>query len=400
MKILLIMIALMLSSGAYEQPYRKLISFKTISKPTLIRVKFDKELYNYTADDYRDIRLKSEHGVEGYVLKSYQSKNIENQKTLTAHSYSRAEGKLTYLFKKPFDVEKIVLNIEDKNFESLVDVFVDGKQLISKHKVFDYSAETGIRNFSIEIPKSKVKELVILYHLDKTTSFYKKYQYLRKMRQYLTVKSATFLNTNKVQKEWDRRTIDLMSVETKEKETSYLFKTEYLPFSKLEPMIIQKNFNRKGRLYSSNDAITWHFINQFSLSLSTLNNEKSKNILGSAREKYIKIVIENEDNKPLSIEKLTLFTTPLYLYFLATSKESYELYFGNEALSKPTYEIEHLFTKNTDYTVATLSEKFNLPHKPVEVSFFESYKEMIFIVVVLLSLGIMGYIAFGLLKRV
>jgi hypothetical protein len=50
--------------------------------------------------------------------------------------------------------------------------------------------------------------------------------------------------------------------------------------------------------------------------------------------------------------------------------------------------------KNTGYTVASLSEKLNLPHKPVEVSFFEVYKEMIFIVVVLLSLGIMGYIAF------
>jgi len=390
----------MLSSGAYEQPYRKLISFKTVSKPTLIRVKFDMELYNYTADDYRDIRLKNKYGIEGYVLKSYQSKNIENQKTLTAQSYSRAEGKLTYLFKKPFDVEKIVLNIEDKNFESLVDVFVDGKQLISKHKVFDYSAETGIHNFSIEIPKTKVKELVILYHLDKTTSFYKKYQYLRKMRQYLTVKSATFLNTNKIQKEWDRQTINLMSMETKEKETSYLFQTEYLPFSKLEPLIIQKNFNRKGRLYSSNDGITWHLINQFSLSLSTLNNEKRKNILGSSRAKYIKIVIENEDNKPLSIEKLTLFTMPLYLYFIATPKESYELYFGNKNLFKPKYEIEHLFTRNTDYTVATLSGKFSLPHNNVDVSFFEKYKEIIFIVVVLLSLGIMGYIAFGLLKRV
>jgi len=390
----------MLSSEAYEHAYKKLISFEPISKPTLIQVKVDTELYNHTAHDYRDIRLKSEQGVEGYVLKPYQTKNIENQKTLTAHSYSRAEGKLTYLFKKPFDVEKIVLNIEDKNFESLVDVYADGKPLVLKHKVFDYSAETGIRNFSIVIPKTNVKELVILYHLDKTTSFYKKYQYLRKMRQYLTVKSATFSNTNRVQKEWDTSSIDLMSVETKEKETSYLFQTEYLPFSKLEPLIIQKNFNRKGRLYSSNDAVTWSFINGFSLSLSTLNNEKRETILGSARAKYIKIVIENEDNKPLTIEKLTLFTTPLYLYFIAEPKERYELYFGNETLSKPTYEIENLFTRTTDYAVATLSDKFSLPDEPVEVSFFESYKEMIFILVVLLSLGIMGYIAFGLLKRV
>lgn len=336
MKKIILMLLLSVGLFANTQPYKKEILLEDVSKPTLVQVELDNEIYKNTAYDYRDVRLQSKSGAEGYFIKSLSEEHIVNQQTLTATTYDRKNAKLTYKFKEAFDIEKIKLNIEDRNFESTVDVYVDGKLIVQNEKIFDYSNETGTQNFIIKITKVKAKELTIVYHLDQTTSFYKKYQNLREMSKYLTIKSATFSNNNELERVWNNTAIKTYSttVDEKKRETSYLFKTEGIPFSKIAVNVQEENFKRSGQLYISSEGKQWQHMKSFSLSSSTLSQEKNKIIELNSRTQYVKLVLFNADNKSLNIAKIELFTTPSYFYFIANPHDEYSLYFGDKNLTK------------------------------------------------------------------
>ncbi|RUM73454.1 MAG: hypothetical protein DSZ11_05775 [Sulfurovum sp.] len=386
---------------ANTQPYKKEIVVTTIDKPSLVRVKIDRELYKHTSQNYPSLRLQSSQGVEGYFVKSYQSKSVANQKMLKATTYERENAKLTYHFDKPFEIEKIELNIEDRDFESLFDIYIDGKMVVQKYKIFDYTQETGNRNFSVTIPKQKAKEVSIVYHLDKTTSFYKKYRDIKKLSQYLTIKSVTFFNNNRIQRVWESSTVELFSVETKNRQTSYIFNIEGTPTDSIHPNVVEKNFKRTGKIYSSEDLKRWNLVKEFTISASTLAQKNSQDISLKSRVKYLKLVIENQDNKALNIKRLSLQTEPQYLYFIANPKESYQLYFGDKNLTKPSYEVESLVDVNSPFIEANFldMERLEVTKLSNEVSFFEKNRDIIFIMVIFLALGVMGYIAFGLLRR-
>ena len=401
-----ILLILFMSVGLFAntQPYKEDIVFNEVTKPTLVQVALDNEIYANSSSDYRDVRLHGKSGVEGYFIRSHSPKHIVNQKRLTATSYDRENGKLTYHFKKPFDVEKIYLNIEDRNFESSVDVYADGKLVLEKQKIFDYSNETGTRNVLLKIPKLKAKEISIVYHLDETTSFYKKYQNLREMSKYLTIKSATFSNTNKAKENFNRTEISTQesSIDEEKKESSYIFKTDNIPFSKLYVKFKEQNFKRSGSVYISYDAKEWKRLQNFTLFASSLSQEKNTVIDFSARIKYIKLVLNNADNKSLAIGSIELVTKPSYLYFLANPNEEYALYFGDKNLTKPRYELGSLVKATDPFVKGKFAKLEKLEVEKVveeKVSFFEAYKEQLFILAMLLAVGVLGYVAFGLLKR-
>ena len=391
---------------ANTQPYKKDIVFETVSKATLVQVELDNEVYANSSYDYRDVRLQSKSGVEGYFIRSHATKNVVNQKRLTASSYDRENTKLTYTFKEPFDVEQIDLNIKDRNFESRVDVYADGKLVLENQKIFDYSNETGNRNFHLSIPKQKVKTLSIVYHLDETTSFYKKYQNLRELSKYLTIRSATFSNSNRAKELLNRTEIktQMRSVDEKKKQSSYLFKTDNIAFSKLIVKVKEKNFKRSGIVYLSYNGKEWKRFKNFTLFESSLSQEKNVLIDFAARIKYIKLVLNNADNKPLNIEAVELVSEPSYLYFIANPNEQYALYFGDKNLTKPSYELGSLVKATDPFVKGEFGklEKLEVDEVKVveeKVSFFETYKEQLFILGMLLAVGVLGYVAFGLLGR-
>ena len=387
---------------ANTQPYERDITLPEVTQPTLVEVKLDNTIYEHTSADLHDIRLLSQKGVEGYFIRSHQSKMVENQKRVYPTEYNRDRAELIFKFKKPFDIERIVLNIEDRDFESLFDVYGDGKLLVKDYKLFDYSSETATQNFTIKTPKSSVKTLLIHYHLDKTTSFYKKYQKIKKAPQYLTIKSALVTNSNKPQEPQEQKSlIELLNVETKAKESRYTFATKQIPFTKLEPIIEEKNFNREATVYLSDDQKEWRLLNRFNLTSSLLNHKSNRvaYILGKA--KYLQIRIDNQDNNPLTIKAIKLSTKPKYLCFIANPKSHYRVQYGDKSLTTPHYEVSNLVDYSTPFVVGKFQEERELKvDKSVKkVSFFEEYKELLITLLLLLAVGILGYIAFGLLKK-
>ena len=398
----LFLILLTIGCIANTQPYEREISLSKVSKPTLVEVKLDNTLYEHSSLNQHDIRLLSQDGTEGYFIRSHKNTMVENQKRVYPSLYNRGKAELTFKFNKPFDIERIVLHIEDRNFESLFDVYGDGKLLVKNYKLFDYSSETGTQNFTIKIPKSSIKNLVIHYHLDKTTSFYKKYQKIQKAQQYLTIKSALFRNSNQTKKLLEEQSnIELLSVETKEKESRYTFATKQIPFTKLEPIIEEKNFNRDATIYLSNNQKKWRFLSHLNITASLLNHKNHKVAYASGKAKYLQIRINNQDNNALNIKAIRLFSNPKYLSFIANPNSHYKIQYGDTNLNTPHYEVANLVDYNTPFIVGKFQKekKLKVVHKIKEISFFETHKKLLITLLLLLALSILAYIAFGLLKR-
>ncbi len=413
MKLFILILFLNTLSILNAQTCKKDITFENIDKPTLVQLELDNEIYKNSKNSFADIRLRnSKNEIEGYFIRSFKRKFVENTKTLTASSYNRKKGELIYKFNKPFDIENIKLNIEDINFESTVDIYANGKQLLSNYKIFDYSNETGTSNFTVKIPKVNTKEIKIIYHLDKTTSFYKKYQKLKEMSQYLTIKSVSFSNNNKSKIIWNSNKIAIKSTRNikEDKKTEYIFDIKNIPFSKIRISIKEKNFKRNGDIYISNDGFSWQYIKRFSFFSSTITKENNVEISTTGRAKYLKLLISNGDNKQLTVNNLNLLSPPNYLYFIANTSEKYALYFCNKDALKPNYELESLINKsvdndkNIDFIKGTVSEletlkQINIAPHPQQ-SFLKSNKELLFMLAMITALLVMGYVAFILVKNV
>ena len=400
MRTLIVTILLLCSLEANPYPFKKGIALEPVTKPTLVKVTLDNELYAHTKSNYGDIRLHSTKGIENYFIKPFQREYIRTRRVLSPTEYERESATITFKFQEAFDIQNIVLDIEDRNFDTLIDLYIDNKIIIKKQKIFDYSQETGNRNFTLHLPKTKAHVVKIVYHLEKTNFFYKKYQHLQELSKYLSIKSATFSNANRSKTIFQKSTILVEKETLKDKKSSYIFKTDAIPFSKIEIHPIEKNFMRQGKIYASDDSKEWRYIKSFSISSSTIKNIENREISVKLRTPYLKLVVENRDNKPIKIPQITLWTTPNYLYFIANVNEKYTLFFGEKNVTKPQYELESLVDSREASREAKLLKlvplKVEIPKK--EIPFLDRYKKILFTLIVLLSLAVLAYIAFILLK--
>ena len=64
---------------------------------------------------------------------------------------------------------------------------------------------------------------------------------------------------------------------------------------------------------------------------------------GESRYLYYRIIIFNEDNPPLPVEKPVARGFARMVVFTAAADETYRLYYGNAEASAPSYELEKLF---------------------------------------------------------
>ena len=105
------------------------------------------------------------------------------------------------------------------------------------------------------------------------------------------------------------------------------------------------------------------------------------------------------DNTPLTIENIKAYTKPNYLYFIASSKQHYTLYFGDNSIPKPHYDIVSLIHKNAHFIEANTSKLEHHNITPKKTNFFEENKIIIFTLGILFAVTLLLYIAFGLLKQ-
>ena len=383
-----------------NQPFSKEITLKPIDDDTILRLKFDPTLYQYTRSDFGDIRIYTNQDQEiGYAIKKVTPKRIVHNKTLQASFYDRKSLTLTYVFKQPFLVQSINFDIKSRNFSTAITLHADGKRIVTDYGIYDYSSETGNRNFGLKIPSVTAKKITLSYDLKKT-HFYSSYKYdFKKAPRPLKIMSATFTNSYLPKITYDKTIFNLQEQNTTQKNTLYLFKTNYLETSYIKITAKQKNYKREGAVYGSNDKKKWQWITNFTIKKSSFEKKQKNHITLNTRKRYLKLVMPKHNNTPLTIEHITAYTQPNYLYFIASPNQHYRLYFGDNTLKNPSYDVASLIKNNAYFTKATTGSLQHHKITPKTINFFEENKMMIFTLGILFAVGILLYIAFGLLKQ-
>ena len=152
----------------------------------------------------------------------------------------------------------------------------------------------------------------------------------------------------------------------------------------------QFDYYRSVRLLQTSEETssqTW-VINSFSLSSKSQNTAHVDNRIN----KNTWIEIENNDNPPLAINRITIYQLHRYITVYLEKDKRYTLFFGNKKLSKPQYDIVH-FEKDIPYNLPLL-ETETLQKIPVveeletskKVSFFES---TVFLWTVIIVVGLL-----------
>jgi hypothetical protein len=176
------------------------------------------------------------------------------------------------------------------------------------------------------------------------------------------------------------------------------------------PQVISKiNFDIRSDLYYRNTRIlvnkskkikkrTENYQEEIS---SFVLNSKSNNqfILDDFFEKEFIIEIDNQDNQPLEINKISFFQTPEYVLANLKTTENYKVIIDS-TLSKPNYDLQNFEFDNSKelnvLTIENLKKSEQVKAQSQEQKFWQS-KWFLWICIVIGGLAVI-YFALGMLK--
>lgn len=364
------------------------------------KIKLDKEIYLHSDKDFRDIRIYEGEKEQGFIIQREKLDVVKKFMLLYPNSYVRDSATITFVLNKPSDIKEINLSIDDRDFETIFDLYINDKLFSSSNQIYDYSKETGNQNFTIKVDAKDVKKITLSYNLSKTRFFYKKYKKIEKLTQYLTLKSINLKIDNKAKLTYDFSYINPLNISTKDKISTYIFDTKNLPIDMLEIFSQTKYFQRKCEFYVSENSKSWNKIGKYNIFKSAFDGKRER-LYPQIRAKYLRIDIQNRDNQPIEITALKIGTIPSYLYFLPEFDKKYRLYFGNKDAQLPSYDLKYQLPK-TKASKSLLSKleinnKYKLIQKP-KLPIWEEHKELLFIILALISIVLLIFIAAKLLQ--
>ena len=140
------------------------------------------------------------------------------------------------------------------------------------------------------------------------------------------------------------------------------------PTSNIKIDSLDENFNREVVIYESSDKTNWQSVGQ-----DYIFNYNTPKFIGSnldvnyreTSKRYLKIEIFNGDNKPISVNGISVKTILRSIVFqceVDAIGSSYQLYYGNSKADFPQYDLELFFTylDTGKYSSSSLSnEKLN-----------------------------------------
>ena len=133
-----------------------------------------------------------------------------------------------------------------------------------------------------------------------------------------------------------------------------------LPSSSAELSVDDKSFKREVKILSSNEDDPAKYIESFSTTIYRITTPRfvrSSSLIEypEIRARYVKIIVQNENDRPLLITNVAVSGVPRKITFTSDPRKEYFLYFGNPNSKNPSYDIEELFSYIDKETVAPVT---------------------------------------------
>lgn len=317
----------------------------------LVRFVIDDEIFANTEKDLRDLRIISNDGEEiPYQLAESRAKNLvsEFQPEMLNNSYKPEEGSTAILDfgENNQGINRLIINTSAINFRRNVSIYGSDERngiwsLVDEGEyIYDYTDKRGnLKSQSTEVnfPQSIFRYLKIVVADDENSP--------------LKIDAVTGFREEVVPEKELERT-PKMTIE-QGKNAVENFTSVFLDLGqngiatkKISLAITDENFNRGVIVFSSKNQRDWSSIGQSYIFRYLTPKFKGENLQLNFQEtgdRYLKIQINNGDDKSLMINKATTFSTFKEVVFSCVALKSYKVFFGNPHARFPEYDFGKYF---------------------------------------------------------
>lgn len=184
------------------------------------------------------------------------------------------------------------------------------------------------------------------------------YRYIRAELEIVTgkvssgdIKAAFYLRSHENVPLEKKIVPEIVSQKNVDKTTSVIIDTGYtnLPVSKIEVGSEDKNFSRQVEVLTGKDMKSFSVVTDAQISSFDIGDykvDKKEIELGSSCDRFIKLIIHNQDSEELRIEGIDIYYLPESIVFEAKMDEDYRLFYGSSAYAdSPVYDIAYIADK-------------------------------------------------------
>ncbi|HHT97707.1 MAG TPA: hypothetical protein GXZ90_07420 [Clostridiales bacterium] len=344
-------------------------------------IMLDKDIYRETNSDLSDlIIMDSDDEPVPYFIENAKSITNENahfyNSELTNSFYKNDDYYADFALLKTNDkddlvdfvINKLTINIEtDKSFAKDIKVYGSHDDInwthIENSSIYQISSNV---NTNIQLDKSKYKyyRIIIVDNIER-----------------LEINSIIGhnINTNyEIEHYTDVTNLDYEISELDGFTEVNISNTDNLKLNKLH-IVVEGDFNREFKLYEAGELLKKGIITKkdSSINIADIDYHNSD----------IKIVITNDDDKPIYIDNINAEFFVDELVFYCNGKDKYTLHYGKPNAVKPKYDIVHKKNDIKYKHEIFLGEitQLNEVHEAVEPP---NYKLILNVVIVLISLSL------------
>jgi len=180
---------------------------------------------------------------------------------------------------------------------------------------------------------------------------------------------------------------------------NYLINRIHFEIEEKQPYYRQAWFSRKKQ--DTNKNVYFSRLSSFVLSSKA---ENKIDVYNMYIDTATVIIIDNKDNNPLKINKITAYQLNRYLTLYLEKGESYTLYSGEKTLSKPQYDMEY-FEKNIPGGLPVLElsslQEIEISDNIADAKKLSFWETQIFLWVVILGVGLLlGWICYVMVGEI
>jgi hypothetical protein len=311
----------------------------------LVKVKLDDQIADNTRADLADLRVIDSNGQETpfkIVIGKAQTKTTDYYPTLLNNTFleSGRSSAILDMGEKGRIANELLIRTVNENFQATVKISGSDDQaqwniLKDNAYIYDYTDKQGgfkSQNTIVNFPNSN-------------------YRYLKielQNREINAVKISAAVVSQKIvddRKEKVRNLRFSLKPDDANKSTELLIDLEAknIGTDKLMMEIADQFFNRDVYIYQADNQTDWRFVSRdyvFRYGGQAVAGEKLTIIFPEVYSRYLKVVIKNNDDKPLAISTVKVYSIYREAAFQTEAGLSYRLYYGNPKAGFPQYDLE------------------------------------------------------------
>lgn len=365
------------------------------------KIEIPDELLPKLNPDFSDIKIiginsKNDSIVAPFIIRDERKTNEIRDVDFNLLNQSKNSNGYYYTFEltKENEINKILLDLSNDNFDWKVklEASQDQKQwfeILTNYRILSIkNSETNYKFTDLVFPNSKYKYYRLLIQTNDKPELNKAKIQIENIKDGL-YKKCRIVNQQIVNDKENKSTIINISLENA------------LPLSKIK-LNINANYDyyRSSSIEFLTDSVqTQHGMDyQYNSSIScTLNSiEKNEFNLYSQKAKDIRIRIENNDNNPLDIKSIEIFSQVYSIIARFDEKADYYIYYSDQKASPSNYDIVNFQEKiPANPEKVNLGQEINLTNEATNQSSEAYFKNSAWlwalIIVIIAILAIFSY---------